>query len=208
LNAATGDAEGGRTIAAEFAWARDLSLGGLFIALGIVLPIIFHAVGGGHLGRAFLPMYLPVLAAAMLVSPLVAFCVGLITPALSSLLTGMPPVVPTMPMMMIELSLMGLAASLLHRRLRLHVVLATAAALVLGRAVMGLSALAALSLLPQQVQESAPEFMRGPLPYVIAATGVAMPGLVMLMVVVPTVVIAVERRSLLRAGHHRPQAPE
>ena len=43
--------ESRQTVAAEFAWARDLSLGGLFIALGVVVPIIFHAVGGGHLGR-------------------------------------------------------------------------------------------------------------------------------------------------------------
>ena len=38
------------TVAEQFLWARDLSLGGLFLALGVVVPVIFHAVGGGHLG--------------------------------------------------------------------------------------------------------------------------------------------------------------
>jgi len=195
-----GQEPGRGTVAAEFAWARDLSLGGLFIALGIVVPIAFHATGGGHLGRTLLPMYLPVLAGAMLVSPVTALCVGLITPALSSLLTGMPPVLPTMPMMMIELGLMGLTASLLHRRLKLHVMLATLATLLLGRVVTGLSVLAALSLLPQEILDSAPQFLRGPIPYVAAATVAAIPGLVMLMVLVPAVVMAVEKMSLVRTG--------
>ena len=195
-----GQEPGRGTVAAEFAWARDLSLGGLFIALGIVVPIAFHVTGGGHLGRTLLPMYLPVLAGAMLVSPVTALCVGLITPALSSLLTGMPPVLPSMPMMMVELGLMGLIASLLHRRLKLHVMLATLATLLFGRVVTGLSVLAALSLLPQQILDSAPQFLRGPIPYVAAATVAAIPGLVMLMVLVPAVVMAVEKMSLVRTG--------
>jgi hypothetical protein len=49
----------GPTVAEEVARARELSLGGLFIALGIVIPIAFHALGGGKLGAGLLPMYLP-----------------------------------------------------------------------------------------------------------------------------------------------------
>jgi len=204
----SGHSEAKQTVAAEFAWARDLSLGGLFIALGIVVPIAFHAAGGGHMGRTFLPMYLPVLAGAMLVSPLTAFWVGLITPALSSLFTGMPPVLPTMPMMMIELSLMGLIGSLLHRRLGMHVMLTTLVTLLCGRVVTGLSVLAALSLLPQEILDSAPAFLKGPIPYVAAATLTAIPGLIMLVVLVPAVVMAVEKMSLTRtAGLGPPPSP-
>ncbi len=195
-----GQEPGKATVAAEFAWARDLSLGGLFIALGVVVPIIFHAVGGGNLGRIFLLMYLPVLACAMLVSPLVAFCVGLITPALSSLLTGMPPVLPTMPMMMLELSLMGLAASLLRGTLKLNVFAAIAATLLFGRLMTGLSVAAALLLLPREMLDAFPAFLKGPLPYVAVATVTAIPGLVILLVVVPAVVLAVEKISLTRTG--------
>jgi hypothetical protein len=193
-------------VAAEFAWARDLSLGGLFIALGIVVPYVFHAVGGGHLGRLFLPMYLPVLAAAMLVSPLVAFCVGLLTPALSSLLTGMPPVVtPVVPMlflMMVELSLMALLASLLHRRLRLNVFVTVVATLLFGRVITGLTAAAFISL-PQDWLRALggfPNLPRDPILYVKLATVAAIPGLIMLLIVVPALVLAVERISLTRAG--------
>ncbi len=182
------------TVAEEFAWAREVSLGGLFIALGIVIPIGFHALGGGKLGPIFLPMYLPVLVCGMLVSPGTAAAVGLLTPVLSSALTGMPPVLPILPLMAAELTVMGAVASLLHRRLRLHVIPATVLTLLAGRAVLGLTVLLAVSLLPADVLASLPPPMRQPLPYVPAATAAAIPGLILQLIAVPAAVAAVERR--------------
>ncbi|MGM0493811.1 MAG: ECF transporter S component [Armatimonadota bacterium] len=187
----------GPTVAEEVAYARELSLGGLFIALGIVIPIAFHAFGGGKLGSVFLPMYLPVLACAMLVSPPIAAAVGLLTPVLSSALTGMPPVLPTLPMMVAELVVMATLASVLHRRLKLHALPAVVAALLSGRVVMGLMAWLLVSALPLGMQESLPAIMRTPLTYVGAATVSAIPGLILQIVAVPAVVAIVERR---RAG--------
>ncbi len=186
----------GPTVAEEVAYARELSLGGLFIALGIVIPIAFHAFGGGKLGSVFLPMYLPVLACAMLVSPPIAAAVGLLTPVLSSALTGMPPVLPTLPMMVAELVVMATLASLLRRRLKLHALPAVVARLS-GRVVMGLRAWLLVSALPLGMQESLPAIMRTPLTYVGAATVSAIPGLILQIVAVPAVVAIVERR---RAG--------
>ena len=190
------EARGGQTVAEEFAWARDLSLGGLFIALGVVVPIVFHMVGGGHLGSVLLPMYAPVLAGALLVSPGVAFLVGLLTPALSSALTGMPPVLPALPLMMAELSVMALVASLLRRKLHLHVVLALILTLLVGRIVMGLTVFAAVRLLPAALVSGLPPIMLDPLTYIAAATAKALPGLVLQMIVVPATVLAIERVSL------------
>ncbi len=184
----------GPTIAQEFAWARELSLGGLFIALGIVIPIAFHAVGGGRLGPVFLPMYLPVLVCGMLVSPGIALAVGVLTPVLSSALTGMPPVLPTLPLMAVELGAMGVVASLLHQRTRLPALLATPITLVAGRAVLGLCVLGAVSLLPADLLASLPSAMRQPGTYLLAATVTALPGLVLQLIAVPAVVAMVERR--------------
>lgn len=182
------------TVAEEVAYARELSLGGLFIALGVVIPMAFHAFGGGRAGPVFLPMYLPVLACAMLVSAPIAAAVGLLTPALSSALTGMPPILPTLPMMVAELTVMATLASLLHRRLRLHALPAVVLALLSGRVVMGLMAVLLVSALPAGMQESLPEIMRTPPAYVAAATVAALPGLVLQIVAVPAVVALVERR--------------
>jgi hypothetical protein len=171
-----------------------LSLGGLFIALGIVIPIAFHALGGGKLGSVFLPMYLPVLACAMLVSAPIAAAVGLLTPVLSSALTGMPPILPVLPLMVAELTLMAVIASLLHRRLRLHALPGVVLALLAGRVVTGLMAALLVAALPAGLQESLPPIMRTPIAYVLAATVTALPGLALQIVAVPAVVAIVERR--------------
>ncbi|MEA3401933.1 MAG: ECF transporter S component [Armatimonadota bacterium] len=196
----TSEREQGPSLAEEFARARELSLGGLFIALGVIIPMAVHAVGGGRIGPVLLPMYLPVLVCAMLVSPAIAAGVGLLTPLLSSGLTGMPPVLPTLPVMVVELVSMSVIASLLRRRLGLHPLAATVAALVSGRVVLGLTVALAVNLLPSGLLASIPEAMRHPLPYVLAATATAVPGLILQLVAVPALVIAVERRSLARAG--------
>lgn len=39
---------------------RNIVLSALFIALGIIIPILFHAVG---MGSVFLPMHIPVILA-------------------------------------------------------------------------------------------------------------------------------------------------
>ncbi len=89
--------------------AREMALGGLFCALGIVVPILFHAVG---LGRVFLPMHLPVLAAGMLLRPRIALSVGILTPWASMLLTGMPPF-PLVILLSLELAALAGTASIL-----------------------------------------------------------------------------------------------
>lgn len=188
------------TVAEEVARARELSLGGLFIALGVVIPIAFHAFGGGKLGSVLLPMYLPVLACAMLVSAPIAVAVGLLTPVLSSALTGMPPILPVLPMMVAELVVMATLASLLHRRLRLHPVLAVVLALLAGRVVLGLVAALLVATLPAGMQEALPPIMRTPIAYVAAATVTALPGLALQIVAVPAVVALVERRRTPPGG--------
>jgi hypothetical protein len=188
------------TVAEEYLRARELSLGGLFIALGIVIPIAFHAFGGGRLGPVLLPMYLPVLACAMLVSPPIAAAVGLLTPVLSSALTGMPPILPTLPLMAVELAVMATVASVLHRRLKLHALPAVVLALLSGRVVLGVMAWVLVSALPAGMQESLPEIMRQPVAYVLAATATAIPGLILQVIAVPAVVTIVERRRTPVAG--------
>jgi len=88
----------------------DLVLAGLFGASALVLPMFFHAFG---LGKAFLPMYVPLLVLALVARTPVAVGTAVLVPAVSTLATGMPPVYPpVLPKMCVELGLMALAASL------------------------------------------------------------------------------------------------
>lgn len=95
---------------------RYIALSGLFVALGLMLPALFHAMG---LGSVFLPMFWPVaLAGFFLPWPFAAAVAGL-TPILSSLMTGMPPVSPPiLHLMVAELISLALVVALLHQTVR------------------------------------------------------------------------------------------
>ncbi len=71
---------------------KELVLSGLLLASGIILPMIFHMVS--LTGPIALPMHIPVLIGGFLLSPQIALALGVLTPVLSGLLTGMPVMFP------------------------------------------------------------------------------------------------------------------
>ncbi|NLP11879.1 ECF transporter S component [bacterium] len=95
---------------------RHIALSGLFVALGLMLPALFHAVG---LGSVFLPMFWPVALAGFFLPWPFAVAVAVLTPIVSSLLTGMPPVSPPiLHLMMAELISLALVVTLLYQTVR------------------------------------------------------------------------------------------
>jgi hypothetical protein len=109
--------------------ARDIVFGGLFLALAVVVPYLFHVVGGGKLGSVFLPMLLPIAMCGFLTGARVAVVVGATAPLVSSLLTGMPPMYPPIALMMCgEGMLLGGLTSVLYRKVKLNVWISLAAA--------------------------------------------------------------------------------
>lgn len=110
---------------------RKMVTAGFFIALGVIFPILFHMVNMG--GAVFLPMHIPVLLAGFILGGKYGFIVGLLTPALSSLLTGMPPLMPILPIMTIELSLYGLVAGILSEKANINNIFSLLAAMICGR---------------------------------------------------------------------------
>ena len=100
---------------------NKLVLTSLFIACGLLLPIAFHSFGMG--GRTFLPMHLPVFMGGMLLGWLPGLIIGSLTPVLSCFLTGMPPLIPSLPMMFVELALFGLVSGYLYHDKRKNIYL-------------------------------------------------------------------------------------
>ncbi len=116
---------------------KDVVLGGLFLALALVIPILFHAVG---LGSAFLPMFFPIIAAGFLIAPVAALTVGIISPLLSALLTGMPPFFPPIAfIMMAEGLVLAGIPSLLHQKYRINIYLTLVTTLIADRMVLFLA---------------------------------------------------------------------
>jgi hypothetical protein len=177
--------------------ARDMALGGLFGALGIVVPMLFHAVG---MGKVFLPMYLPILALGLMASWEVALVVGGATPLLSAVLTGMPPLAPPIAALMAcELACLAAVAGL-ARRAGLGVWPAAVIAIVAAR-IVGTAALITFGRLiglQQTVWE-----------YAVVSLLLSWPGVLLQLTVVPAAVYAIERSSILgpRWRRQRPTQP-
>ena len=157
---------------------RELAFSGLFGAAALLLPILFHLV---HLGRIFMPMYLPLCTLPFFVRPLPAATTAAVIPLLSAVLTGMPPLFPpTAVFMAVELSIMAaIIAFVTRRRPRMNEWLVLVPVLLLGRVlyvamVVGFSLVIALPA----------KFMAG------VSLLAGWPGILLMIVVVPPVVRA------------------
>ena len=170
---------------------RRLTYGGLFVALALVLPSMFHMVG---LGQIFLPMHIPVLFAGFVCGPVAGMLVGMVSPMLSALLTGMPPLMPpTAQAMVIELGLYGLLTGLLFERLRLGAYISLLGAMFAGRVIYGMVAWAILPMFGfPKVPVWAP---------LMGAFGKSLPGVIVQVVLIPPVLSLIKRdvRILLPA---------
>lgn len=111
---------------------KKVVLGGFFVGLGVLIPMIFHMVNMG--GPVFLPMHIPVLLAGFILGGRYGFLVGLITPIISSVITGMPPMIPILPIMVVELSLYGLISGILFNKVKLNTLLSLVLSMICGRA--------------------------------------------------------------------------
>jgi len=162
---------------------RKLAAGAFFIALGVLLPVAFHMVG---LGKAFLPMHIPVLLAGFLCGPAIGSLTGILTPLLSAVLTGMPPLMPpTAQAMVFELAIYGLLAGLAFDRLKLGVYPAMFVAVLGGRLIYGL---AGYLIMPLMGFPRIPVW--GPLLWSFTQS---LPGFILQLVVVPLVVALAQR---------------
>lgn len=111
-----------------------LTVAGLLICLGVLIPFVTgHAFG--MRGTVLLPMHFPVLVSGFVLGPLWGAAVGVLTPVLSSILTGMPPLYPTLPMMVAELGAYGFLTGYFYRARRFGIFASLIPAMIAGRIV-------------------------------------------------------------------------
>lgn len=94
---------------------KKLIYAALCVALGVVLPIAFHSIPNA--GSIFLPMHIPVLLCGLICGWQLGLACGIMTPLLSSFITGMPPMA-YVPSMLCELAVYGLMAGILIKIIR------------------------------------------------------------------------------------------
>lgn len=162
--------------------ARELALAGMFGALGIVLPMLFHLIG---LGKIFLPMHLPILMCGFLVSPTVALVCGIVTPIISGALTSMPPLFPIGVIMAAELGVLALSASIFYTKLKLHYFVAVILAMISARIA---HAVFALLLSPFIQQEQS-------LKMIAFSMIASWPGIIIQLTAIPTTMAIIKNKS-------------
>ena len=162
---------------------KELVLSGVFIAMGLVLPIAFHAIGGG--GPVFLPMHIPVLIAGFFLGWPFALAVGVFTPLISSLLTGMPPFFPVLPYMMLELATYGVIVSLLYRNLKMNVYVSLIISMACGRVMAGITVWALATFFMAKLPS--------PVVFVQGAILKGIPGIIIQIIFIPAIVLAAKK---------------
>ena len=155
---------------------REFAYCGLFGAVALLLPVLFHLI---HLGHIFMPMYLPLVTLAFFVRPGPAALTALVVPLLSGAATGMPPFYPPVaPAMSVELALMAMMIGILRFWFpRAHVLIVLIPVLVIGRVIS-----AALMYL-------AAYFMGLPATFVAGISFLSgWPGIMLMLLAIPAIV--------------------
>ena len=171
--------------------SRSITYGGLVLALGVLLPQVFHLVGGPALGGVLLPMHIPVLLGGFLLGPVWGTVIGAVTPLLSSLLFSMP-VMPRLLFMVLELAAYGLFTGLFYRVLHLPSVVSLLLSMLVGRGVYFLSLLFTLQVLELNLPGIPSAWLA-----LTDAVVQGVPGMLMQVVLLPLLLAALKRGGLL-----------
>lgn len=166
-----------------------LVLAALFLALGMILP--FFTAQIPEIGSMLLPMHIPVLICGFVCGWRYGLLVGLITPLLRSMTFSMPPLFPSATAMAFEMAAYGAICGLLYARLPRSpksVYISLLAAMVGGRIVWGIVEIPILGIAGRGYSWQM---------FVAGAFLNAVPGIILQVVMVPLIVIALERANLM-----------
>lgn len=158
------------------------------IALCYVIPLMFHGIQNA--GNIFCPMHIPVFICGLICGWQYGLLCGIAGPALSSALSGMPPVA-ILPSMMVELAAYGTAAGLMMKLVRTKstyadLYISLIAAIVCGRVLAGLAK--ALIFARGSYSMSA---------WIAGSVVTSWPGTVIQLVFIPTIVFALMKSHLI-----------
>ena len=166
---------------------KRMTLTALCIALCVVVPMAFHVIPNA--GAVMLPMHLPVLLCGLVCGWQYGLICGIMGPLVSSVMTGMPPAA-MLPGMMVECGMYGCVGGLLMERIRTgslyaDLYICLPAAMLAGRVISGV--VKALILTPGLSFTA----------WATASFVTALPGISIQLILLPTLIVALTRASLI-----------
>ncbi|MBR6705748.1 MAG: ECF transporter S component [Clostridia bacterium] len=173
-----------------------LTYSALYLAIAMVLPLITGQIP--EIGKALCPMHIPALLCGFVCGWPWGLAVGLIAPVMRSVIFGMPAMVPGAVAMSFELAVYGGVAGWLHSRLSDKPGMIWAellAAMILGRVVWGAARLVIAGVTGNAFTWAL---------FISGAITTAVPGIILQLVLIPILVIAMERAGLsLNSGKRK-----
>ena len=169
---------------------KKLTLSAMFIAVGMVLPLLTGQIQ--QIGSSFLPMHLPVILCGLICGWQYGALIGFILPFLRSVTFGMPPLFPTAIAMAFELATYGLVIGLIygrsHRQCVISLYRSLIAAMLAGRIVWGIVQIVLLGLIGKSFTWQM---------FIAGALLNAVPGIVVQLTLIPTIMVALNRTGLV-----------
>ena len=170
---------------------QKLVLAAMFLAIGHVLPFFTGQIP--QVGKMLLPMHIPVLLCGLICGGNYGLIVGLVLPIMRSTIWGMPIMYPTAIGMAFELAAYGGIIGFLYQKARKKCLLSLyrcmLTSMVGGRIIWGIVMMFLLGMGTGAFTFEA--FLAG-------AFLNAIPGIVLQLIVVPCVMLALDRTHMIR----------
>ena len=170
---------------------KKLILAALFLAMALVLPFLTGQIP--EIGAMLCPMHIPALLCGFFCGWPWGLMVGIVAPLLRSVTFGMPPMFPVAICMAFELATYGAVSGALYQKLpkkKSSIYVALLVAMVAGRLVWGAAQFVCMGLNPDAFGFAA--FWAG-------AITSAIPGIIVQIVLIPLLVMALEKHNPVRA---------
>lgn len=168
----------------------------MFLAIGMVLPFLTGQIP--QIGNMMLPMHIPVLLCGLICGWQYGAVLGFVLPLLRYLIFGMPVLFPTGAAMAFELMTYGLVIGLVYSLSRWKCIIslyrALIAAMIAGRIVW-----AAAQMILLGVSGGAFTMKM----FLAGAFFNAVPGIIIQLVLIPTVMVALGRTGLVHFHTHK-----
>lgn len=180
---------------------KNLTLSAMFMALGLVLPLLTGQIP--QFGNMLLPMHIPVFLCGLICGWKYGAIVGFALPLIRYMIFGMPTIFPTGIAMAFELLTYGLVVGLMYERSRWQCVISLyrsiLAAMLIGRAVWGVVQIVLLGIGGNAFTWQM--FMAG-------AILNAIPGIILQLVLIPAIMVSLNRTGLVRFRKAQPMKVE
>jgi len=171
---------------------KNLSLASMFIAIGIILPFLV-TMHIPEIGRMLLPMHFPVLLCGLICGRKYGLIVGFVLPFMRSFMFGIPVLMPNGVAMAFELAVYGFVIGFIYcmffRKNIFSLFVSLIVAMVAGRIVWGLAWTVLVGIIGGYFTWEI---------FIGGAFFNALPGIVLQLVLIPVIMIALDRAGFVR----------